>query len=32
MWATQVLWPDFSVSDVDAALTSYAARERRFGK
>jgi len=32
MWATQVLWPDFSVSDLDAALTSYAARERRFGK
>ncbi|HYV23073.1 MAG TPA: polyprenyl diphosphate synthase [Candidatus Bathyarchaeia archaeon] len=32
MWATQVLWPDFSVTDLDAALTSYAERERRFGK
>jgi undecaprenyl diphosphate synthase len=32
MWATPVLWPDFSVKDLDAALASYAARERRFGR
>ena len=32
MWATQVLWPDFSVEDLDTALASYAERERRFGK
>ena len=32
MWATQVLWPDFSVADLDAALESYAKRERRFGR
>ena len=32
MWATQVLWPDFSIADLDAALASYAERERRFGR
>jgi undecaprenyl diphosphate synthase len=32
MWATQVLWPDFSVDDLDQALASYAQRERRFGR
>ena len=32
MWATTVLWPDFSVSDLDDALGSYAKRERRFGR
>ncbi len=32
MWATQALWPDFSVADLDAALASYAERERRFGR
>ena len=32
MWATQVLWPDFSVADLDAAFASYAERERRFGR
>jgi undecaprenyl diphosphate synthase len=32
MWATEVLWPDFSVADLDSALTSYAKRERRFGR
>jgi undecaprenyl diphosphate synthase len=26
-----VLWPDFSRADFEAALASYAARERRFG-
>lgn len=32
MWATETLWPDFSVDDLDRALASYAARERRFGR
>jgi undecaprenyl diphosphate synthase len=32
MWATPVLWPDFSVKDLDDALDSYAKRERRFGR
>jgi len=32
MWATDVLWPDFGVDDLDAALASYARRERRYGR
>jgi len=32
MWATPVLWPDFSVRHLDEALGSYAKRERRFGR
>lgn len=32
MWATPVLWPDFAVKDLDEAMASYAARERRFGR
>lgn len=32
MWATPVLWPDFSVKDLDEALAAYASRERRFGR
>jgi undecaprenyl diphosphate synthase len=32
MWATEVLWPDFSVGDLDAALGSFAKRDRRFGR
>ena len=32
MWATDVLWPDFAVEHLDAALKSYAGRERRFGR
>jgi undecaprenyl diphosphate synthase len=28
---TDVLWPDFSRADLETALASYAARERRFG-
>ena len=32
MWATDVLWPDFAVEHLDAALESYAGRERRFGR
>jgi undecaprenyl diphosphate synthase len=32
MWATDVLWPDFAVEHLDAALASYAGRERRYGR
>lgn len=32
MWATPILWPDFAVEHLDAALASYAGRERRFGR
>jgi undecaprenyl diphosphate synthase len=32
MWATPVLWPDFSVKDLDDALAAYVSRERRFGR
>ena len=32
MWATPVLWPEFSVKDLDDALAAYASRERRFGR
>jgi undecaprenyl diphosphate synthase len=28
---TDVLWPDFSRSDLELALAQYDARERRFG-
>jgi len=28
---SDVLWPDFSRADLEAALATYAARERRFG-
>jgi undecaprenyl diphosphate synthase len=29
---SDLLWPDFSVADFNAALAAFAARERRFGK
>src|SRR5260370_24670621 len=32
MWATDVLWPDFAVEHLDAALASYARRQRRYGR
>lgn len=32
MWATPVLWPDFSIRDLDEAIAAYASRERRFGQ
>ena len=32
MWATPVLWPDFAVKDLDAAIAAFASRERRFGR
>ncbi len=28
---TETLWPDFGAADIAAALSSYAARDRRFG-
>ena len=31
LYFTPVLWPDFSAADLDAALSDYAARQRRFG-
>jgi undecaprenyl diphosphate synthase len=31
LWFTDTLWPDFSVSELDAAITQFASRERRFG-
>lgn len=30
--ATDALWPDFDVDALDAAIASYQARERRFGR
>ena len=30
-WYSDVLWPDFSERDFDAALEAFAARNRRFG-
>jgi undecaprenyl diphosphate synthase len=32
LWVTDVLWPDFGRTELDAALTDFAARNRRFGK
>jgi undecaprenyl diphosphate synthase len=32
LYFTQVLWPDFSPAHLDAALTFYSQRERRFGR
>jgi len=32
LYFTPVLWPDFDRSQFDAALASYAGRQRRFGK
>jgi undecaprenyl diphosphate synthase len=32
LYFTDVLWPEFSAADLDAALSFYARRERRFGK
>lgn len=30
-WYSDILWPDFTPDDLDAALSDYAARNRRFG-
>lgn len=32
LYFTDVLWPDFDVDALDAAIASYQARERRFGR
>ncbi|MDE3100905.1 MAG: di-trans,poly-cis-decaprenylcistransferase [Chloroflexota bacterium] len=32
MWATPVLWPEFSVKDLDEAIAAFGSRERRFGR
>ncbi|MCX7977575.1 MAG: isoprenyl transferase [Bdellovibrionaceae bacterium] len=32
LWFSPVLWPDFSVSDLQRALADYASRERRYGR
>ena len=32
IYVTDVKWPDFRRSELEAALASYAARQRRFGK
>ncbi len=31
LWFSNVLWPDFKQRDFDQALSSFAARDRRFG-
>jgi len=31
LWFTEVLWPDFTVAHLEAALAEFAGRERRFG-
>jgi undecaprenyl diphosphate synthase len=32
LYFTETLWPDFDAAALDAAITSYARRERRFGR
>ena len=32
LYFTDILWPDFDVSALDAALASFARRQRRFGR
>ena len=31
LWVTDVAWPEFAESHLDAAFTAFAARDRRFG-
>ena len=31
LYFTDVLWPDFSAEDVDAAIENFKSRKRRFG-
>ncbi|MEO8718637.1 MAG: undecaprenyl diphosphate synthase family protein, partial [Burkholderiales bacterium] len=32
LYFTETLWPDFDAAALDAAIASYAQRERRFGR
>jgi undecaprenyl diphosphate synthase len=32
LYFTDILWPDFTPADLDAAIADYSHRERRFGK
>lgn len=32
MYFTNTLWPDFNATELDAAITAYQTRERRFGR
>ena len=32
LYFTDVLWPDFSMADIDKALATYMSRHRRFGR
>jgi undecaprenyl diphosphate synthase len=32
LYFTDTLWPEFDAAALDAAIASYAARERRFGR
>ena len=32
LYFTDMLWPDFDAAALDAAIASYRARERRFGR
>ena len=31
LWVTDVAWPEFTEADLDAAITAFAGRDRRFG-
>ena len=31
LWFTDVLWPDFSTAEFEAALAHYSLRQRRYG-
>jgi len=31
LWVTDVAWPDFTETDLDAAIAAFARRDRRFG-
>ena len=31
LWFTDVLWPDFGATELDAALAHYSQRQRRYG-
>jgi undecaprenyl diphosphate synthase len=32
LWFTEVFWPDFDATQIEAAFEAFAGRERRFGK